>query len=95
METSSALTVLAALAHETRLDVFRALVRAGEPVPAGRLSEVLGVPASTLSFHLKELRWAGVVRSERQGRSQLYSADYSKMKDLCSFLMKDCCGGLS
>lgn len=59
------------------------------------LAERLGVPFSTLSFHLKELRLAGLVSSERQGRSLLYSADFSKLRDLQSFLMRSCCEGLS
>lgn len=90
----SAITAFSALAHETRLDTFRTLVRAGTPVPAGVLAEQLRVPFSTLSFHLKELRLAGLVTSERQGRSLLYSANFDTLRDLQSFLMRDCCEGL-
>ena len=93
IETEAAIAALSALAHPTRLDAFRALVQAGGPVPAGALAERLGVPPSTLSFHLKELRRAGVLRAERRGRSLLYSADFGAMRDLCAFLLEGCCGG--
>lgn len=93
METISALACLTALAHETRLAVFRALVRAGNPVPAGSLAEQLELPPSTLSFHLKELRLCGLVRQERQGRQLLYQARYDRVFALRDFLVEDCCGG--
>ncbi|MCA9704267.1 MAG: helix-turn-helix transcriptional regulator [Myxococcales bacterium] len=94
MESTRAIAAFAAMAHETRLDVFRTLVRAGRPVPAGMLAERLDVPGSTLSFHLKELRLAGLVSSERQGRSLLYAADFDTLRALQAFLVRDCCQGL-
>lgn len=86
--------VLAALAHETRLDVFRTLVQAGpEGVAAGALAGRLGIPSPTLSFHLKELRGAGLIRSEREGRSLLYAPDFGAMRALVGFLTENCCQG--
>ncbi|MGH0033069.1 MAG: ArsR/SmtB family transcription factor [Myxococcota bacterium] len=94
MEKQDAISALAALAHETRLDVFRLLVQAGgEGLPAGALSGELGVPAATLSFHLKELKNAGVVRCRREGRSLIYRADFQAMNALLGFLTENCCQG--
>lgn len=94
MEKQSAIAALAALAHETRLDLFRLLVRAGpEGLPAGAIAEALEVPAATLSFHLKELRSAGVARCRREGRSLIYSPDFAAMNALVGFLSENCCEG--
>lgn len=92
MQKPEAVAALAALAHETRLDVFRALVRAGGGgrVPS-RLAAALGIPAPTLSFHLKELKNARLVTAERQGRSLIYRADYAVMGDLLAYLTDNCC----
>ena len=95
MEKPVAISALAALAQETRLDVFRLLVRAGhEGLPAGGIAETLGIPAATLSFHLKELRSAGLVRCEREGRSRIYSPDFAAVGDLMAFLTANCCSGV-
>ena len=95
MENKIAISALAALAQETRLDVFRMLVQAGpEGVPAGAIGGGLGIPAATLSFHLKELKSAGLIRCERQGRSRIYSSDYSAVKKLIDFLTANCCQGV-
>ncbi len=95
MEKQIAISALAALAQETRLDVFRVLVQAGpEGLPAGAIGDVLGVPSATLSFHLKELKSAGLVRCERQGRSRIYSADLSAVNELVAFLTANCCRGV-
>ncbi|MEM6990663.1 MAG: metalloregulator ArsR/SmtB family transcription factor [Myxococcota bacterium] len=91
---NDAIEAFGALAHGTRLSIFRALVVAGEPVSAGELASFLGVPSPTLSFHLKELKQAGVVSCERRGRSLMYSADFDTMRDLVRFVTQDCCGGL-
>lgn len=95
METLSkdrVLAALAALAHETRLDIFRHLVAAGEPgLPAGDLAAELALPCPTLSFHLKELRLAGIVSSRKCGRQVIYSADLEAVKNLSAYLVKDCC----
>jgi ArsR family transcriptional regulator len=92
MEKQDVIAALSALAQETRLDVFRALVRAGNVgcVP-GALSTSLDIPSATLSFHLKELKNARLVSAERNGRSLVYRADYSAMSDLLAYLTENCC----
>ena len=94
MEIKNAVTALAALAQETRLAAYRALVAAGDAgLPAGELSNQLGVPPATLSFHLKELAHAGLVSSRNEGRFVIYAADYAAMTGLIAFLSEECCGG--
>ena len=96
MEKKDALAGLAALAHETRLDVFRLLVRAGsQGLAAGAVAEALGVPSATLSFHLKELKSAGVVGCRREGRSLIYSPNFEAMSSLLEFLTFNCCAGVA
>ena len=85
---------LAALAQEHRLAVFRTLVQAGsEGLAAGSIAEKLGLPNSSLSFHLAQLRHAGLVSQRREGRSLIYAADYAAMNGLVDYLMENCCGG--
>ena len=94
MDNSSAVTCLAALAQEHRLALFRLLVQAGAPgLPAGAIAEKLGVPNSSLSFHLSQLTKAGLIRQNRQSRSLIYTADFEAMNDLVGYLMENCCGG--
>ncbi len=94
MDKIEALDALSALSQETRLEVFRLLVKAGpEGAAAGEISARLGVFANTLSTHLGILARAGLVRPERQGRSIRYFADLDGMRGLLSFLMQDCCNG--
>ena len=94
METTSAAALLAALAHPARLTVFRLLVQAGERgMPAGAIAEALGVPNSSLSFHLSQLRGAGLILQERQHRSLIYRANYPAMNALVGYLMENCCAG--
>ena len=94
METKQAVKALAALAQETRLSVFRALVGAGEEgMAAGELAEQLDVPAATLSFHLKELAATELIAQSRDGRSLIYSLRPDVMNELLQFLMQDCCQG--
>ena len=96
METMRAVRMLDSLAHPTRLEIFRLLVRAGdEGLAAGELAEHLGVPPPTLSFHLKEMRNAGIVRVQRQGRRLVYTADFDAMGSLLGFLTDECCVGVS
>ena len=95
MEKQIALSALAALAQETRLDVYRVLVQAGpEGMPAGAIGAVLEVPSATLSFHLKELASAGLIRCERQGTSRIYSPDFPAVKEQIDFLTANCCQGV-
>lgn len=94
MEKQDALAALAALAHETRLDVFRLLVQAGpEGLYPGEVAEALDVPPATLSFHLKELRGAGLVHAEREGRQIRYAPDFRSTTALVGYLGENCCGG--
>ena len=94
MESTKALTGLSALAQETRLAVFRRLVRAGpEGESAGAIADALATPAPTLSFHLKELERAGLITQRRASRSLFYAANYDGMRELLSYLMDDCCAG--
>ncbi len=89
-----AVNALAALAHETRLSVFRTLVQAGaDGVAAGDLARRLGVVASTMSAHLNVLDHAGLVRPRRLGRSIIYTAAYDRMTEVLAFLLEDCCAG--
>ena len=92
MERQTVISALAALAHETRLDVFRLLVRAGSHgLPAGRIATSLKLPAATLSFHLKELKSAGLLRCTRDGRSRIYSPDFEAIGGLLGYLSENCC----
>ena len=85
---------LTALAHETRLDVFRLLVhQGGEGLSPGAIAAELDVPPATLSFHLKELKSAGVVACRREGRSLLYRPHFQAMNGLLEFLTRNCCQG--
>lgn len=88
----NATTLFDALSQETRLRAFRFLVQAGEHgLAAGALSEKLGIPHNTLSFHLNHLSHAGIINSRREGRSIIYSANYDVMRGLIGFMVKDCC----
>jgi DNA-binding transcriptional ArsR family regulator len=94
MEKSAALAALAALAQESRLDVFRLLVQAGAGgMPAGQIGERLGLPSATLSFHLTQLKQSGLVRCRRESRSLIYSAEYAVMNGLLAYLTENCCQG--
>lgn len=88
-----ALGALGALAQESRLRVFRRLVQAGSDGRApGELAHELGLPAPTLSFHLAQLKGAGLVSVQREGRGLRYAADYAAMRDLVAYLLENCCG---
>lgn len=95
MENKAAVAALAALAQETRLSVFRLLMRAGpRGVPAGEIGATLAVPAATLSFHLKELSHAGLVTARQESRFVYYSANFEHMAALMTFLTQNCCQGM-
>lgn len=94
MDRKDALSAFAALSQETRLDVFRLLVKAGAAgVLSGEIGETLGVRQNTMSANLSILLNAGLIRNERQGRSVRYFADFDGVRGLLGFLMEDCCGG--
>jgi ArsR family transcriptional regulator, arsenate/arsenite/antimonite-responsive transcriptional repressor len=94
MEKNDAIAALAALAQESRLDIFRLLVQAGtDGMPAGQIGERLGLPAATLSFHLNHLKHSGLVTFKREGRSLIYAAEYAAMNGLLAYLTDNCCQG--
>ena len=94
MKAATAIEALGALAQEHRLALFRLLVQAGEKgMAAGAIAQALGVPNSSLSFHLAQLRNAGLILQERQHRSLIYRANYPAMNALVAYLMENCCAG--
>ena len=94
MEEDAVVRSLAALAHPVRLRVFRALVVAGpQGLTPGVIQEGLAIPATTLSFHLKELATAGLVSQERASRNLVYRAAFDRMNGLVGFLTENCCAG--
>jgi len=94
MNQAAAIAALSALAQENRIDVFRLLVTAGPGgMPAGAIAETLGIPAPTLSFHLAQLKHAGLVTCRRESRSLIYAANYPTMNGLIGYLTENCCGG--
>jgi ArsR family transcriptional regulator len=96
MDESQVITSLAALAHPIRLRIFRALVVSGAPgLTPGVMQEGLAIPATTLSFHLKELANAGLVTAERASRNLVYRAAYEQMNGLLGYLTENCCQGVA
>jgi DNA-binding transcriptional ArsR family regulator len=94
IDINAAVIALGALAQEHRLALFRLLVQAGEDgMSAGAIAEKLGVPNSSLSFHLAQLRGAGLISQERQHRSLIYRANYPAMNGLIAYLTENCCAG--
>lgn len=94
MRANEAIEALSALAQEHRLALFRVLVQAGtNGMSAGNLATALGIPNSSLSFHLAHLTRAGLIEQRREGRSLIYSANYSSTNALVGYLMENCCGG--
>lgn len=93
MHGSQAVQALGALAHETRLALFRLLVERGpDGLSAGVLAERLGVPPSSLTFHTKHLHRAGLITQRRLSRQIIYAADFAAMNDLVRYLTENCCG---
>ena len=96
MEPKTAVQALAALAQDSRLQVYRLLVQAGpEGVAASDIAERLAIPPNTLSFHLKTLTQAQLLRARPESRFIYYSANYEQMEALVGFLTENCCGGRS
>jgi len=94
MKMSTAVAALGALAQESRLEIFRLLVQKGpQGLAAGEVGDRLGLPSPTLSFHLNQLRFAGLVTSRRVSRSIIYSANFKAMNGLLAYLSENCCGG--
>ena len=93
MDQVGAIAALGALAQETRLGLFRLLVACGpEGLPAGSIAERLGIPASSLTFHLHQLMHAGLITQRRLSRQLIYSAEYGAMNALLAYLTENCCG---
>ena len=94
MKSMEAARALSALGHETRLAIFRALVQAGpEGLPAGDIARLLDLAPNALSFHLKDLNYAGLTDSRQSGRFVIYSAVFPAMTGLVAYLTENCCGG--
>ena len=94
MQAIAAIEALSALAQEHRLALFRLLVQAGEQgMAAGAIADALGVPKSSLSFHLAQLNRVGLISQERRHRSLIYRANYAEMNALVGYLMENCCAG--
>ncbi|GMW02776.1 MAG: hypothetical protein AMXMBFR84_39120 [Candidatus Hydrogenedentota bacterium] len=95
MEIRDAIKALSGLAQDTRLRIFRLLVKAcPHGIPAGEIALRLDIPNATLTFHLNHLVQAGLIESQREGRSILYSVDSAGVRRLLEYLMEDCCKGL-
>ena len=94
MNTQTSIAALAALAQDSRLAVYRLLVQIGPSgMPPSKIGEQLGIPPSSLSFHLKELTHANLVTSKQEGRFVIYAANFTTMNGLIGFLTENCCGG--
>ena len=94
MESRTAVAALAALAHEGRLAIYRLLVEAGPPgLTVGEVADTLGMPGATLSFHLSQLKQAGLVLARRDGRQLIQTADFGRMTALVGYLTENCCRG--
>ena len=94
MDAKQVIDALGALAHETRLAVFRLLVQRGpDGLPAGAISQTLGLPPSSLTFHLQQLTRAGLITQRRLSRQLIYATDFAAMNALMFYLTENCCGG--
>ena len=94
MESVQVVAALEAIAQESRLGIFRLLVQAGtEGLPAGQIAKAMKLPSPTLSFHLSQLKHAGLISCRRKGTSLIYSADFGAMNGVVGFLTENCCGG--
>lgn len=96
LAAAGVLDAFSALSNEHRLGIFRLLVQAGpEGMPAGDIADKLGIPASSLSFHLAHLTRAELIMQRRESRSLIYSANFDTMNGLIAFMTENCCGGAS
>jgi len=94
MDAKATIAALAALAQESRLAVFRLLVQTGPAgMAASKIAQHIAVTPSALSFHMKELAYAGLVSARHEGRFVIYSANFETMNDLIGYLAENCCGG--
>ena len=94
MKGSEVVAALGALAHETRLAVFRLLVERGpDGLPAGVIADKLGMPPSSLTFHLQQLMHAGLITQRRLSRQLFYAMDVAAMNEVVGYLTENCCGG--
>jgi len=94
MDTKKVVAALGALGQETRLEVFRLLVQCGpNGLAAGAIAAALDVPPSSLTFHLRELTYAGLITQRRLGRQLIYAADFAQVNAILSYLTENCCGG--
>lgn len=95
MESKTVIDALSALAQEHRLRIFRLLACAGvDGMRAGVIGNELSLPRATLSFHLKEMKHAGIVECERRGRTQIYQANFEVMGGVMNYLTENCCAGV-
>ncbi len=95
MDTRSSVEALSALAHEGRLEIYRLLVKVGPSgLTVGDIGKKLDMPGATLSFHLSQLKHAGLVKARRDGRQLIQTADFDQMNDLVAYLTENCCGGV-
>jgi DNA-binding transcriptional ArsR family regulator len=93
MDSTKAVLALAALAHDTRLALYRMLVECGpDGLPAGIIADQLNVPPSSLTFHVQHLHRAALITQRRVGRQLIYAADYAAMNRLIAYLTENCCG---
>lgn len=92
MDRGKVLAALSAMAHDTRLDLIRLLVRQGPAgMPAGQIAQALGLPAPRLSFHLSALEQAGLIRSRRVARNVIYTVETGTIGRTIGYLLADCC----
>ena len=94
MEISTATMILSSLAQETRLEIVRTLIEVGESgMRAGAIADKLGVPAATLSFHLAQLKMAGLVFARRDGRARIYAVEMDALSEVVRYMFENCCAG--
>jgi ArsR family transcriptional regulator, arsenate/arsenite/antimonite-responsive transcriptional repressor len=94
MDAKQIIAALGALAHETRLEVYRLLVQRGpDGLSAGTIAQRLDLPPSSLTFHLQQLTHAGLITQRRLSRQLIYAADFAVMNDVMGYLTENCCGG--